>query len=78
MTLIAYVQREFLQFASAMYPDGVDWQSDQHRDIVRVWVAACFTMDTSKDKGLERLASSMTADGWQPDESWQWRASEQN
>jgi len=75
---IDYVKKEFRQYASVMYPDGLDWGGQQHRDCVRMFVAGAFAMDRDESLEFETFVMDINGESWSPDDSWNWNPSEQN
>ena len=76
-----YLTTEFKQVASAMWPDGlnvVGFGSEQHRDMVRLYLAGAFVMDKAKSDELEAMMMEAAETNWLPGDEWNWPVSQQN
>ncbi len=77
-TIVGYCQEQFKSLAVSMWPNGVEWGSDQHRDIVRVFLAGCFVMDQQKHQELTQYMTAVVEMSWRPEKNWEWPTADSN
>ncbi len=68
-----YVRSQFRELMEQMFPCGVAFGGEQHRDLVRVFLAGAFIMDRDRNTTLEAMIHEATGEGWFPGFEWNWK-----